>query len=169
MVNAARWAELDDFVLFGHSSGGMVISGAAEVLEERLRGIIYMDAFFPQDGQSCADLTGRPQACNSAIAPPPASVFRIADAAELARVERLMTPHPSNTLSDPVRLTGARERVPKKAYVFSAGNPLPVFAGPRGALYRTPGWRVFGLPTGHHPMLDAPDELASLLVEVATT
>lgn len=48
VVSAAKWAELDDFVLCGHSYGGMVISGAAEMLEERLRGIIFMDAFFPQ-------------------------------------------------------------------------------------------------------------------------
>ena len=42
----------------GHSYGGMVITGVAERLRERIAAIVYLDAFLPDDEQSVADLSG---------------------------------------------------------------------------------------------------------------
>ena len=51
VVNEIRWKNLDDLVLVGHSYGGFVIAGAAEKIGERVRSIVYVDAFIPNDGQ----------------------------------------------------------------------------------------------------------------------
>ena len=48
--------DLHDAVLVGHSYGGMVITGVADRMHERLRCLIYLDAFLPEDGQSALDL-----------------------------------------------------------------------------------------------------------------
>ena len=50
VVNVLLWEELDDVVLVGHSYGGMVITGVAEVVPERIRRLVYFDAFLPMDG-----------------------------------------------------------------------------------------------------------------------
>ncbi len=42
--------------LAGHSWGGMVISGAAEVLGERIARLVYVNAFVPDPGESLTDL-----------------------------------------------------------------------------------------------------------------
>lgn len=47
-----EWEELNDIVLVGHSYGGMVISGVADRMAERIRALVYLDAFLPQNGDS---------------------------------------------------------------------------------------------------------------------
>lgn len=39
--------QLRDVVLCGHSYGGMVIAGVADQVPERLRALVYLDAFVP--------------------------------------------------------------------------------------------------------------------------
>ena len=53
-----EWERLDQFVLAGHSYGGMVISGVADAEWQKITRLIYLDAFLPGDGQSLNDLTG---------------------------------------------------------------------------------------------------------------
>jgi len=48
--------DLRDVVLVGHSYGGMVVSQAAETIDDRVKTIGYVDAFYPKDGQSAGDL-----------------------------------------------------------------------------------------------------------------
>src|SRR5919205_2460024 len=48
LVDFVVGKELADVVLVGHSYGGMVITGAAEQLAERLRHLVYVDALAPR-------------------------------------------------------------------------------------------------------------------------
>lgn len=43
--------------LAGHSYGGMAITGAADRAPQRVRRLVYVDAYVPQDGASCWTLT----------------------------------------------------------------------------------------------------------------
>src|SRR3984957_20745503 len=52
VVNLIRWEELSDVVLCGHSYGGMVITGVADALSDRIRSLVYLDAFVPKDGEA---------------------------------------------------------------------------------------------------------------------
>ena len=45
--------DLSDIVLVGHSYGGMVISGVADRVPEKVATLVYLDAFVPENGQSC--------------------------------------------------------------------------------------------------------------------
>ncbi len=45
-------ADLSDIVLVGHSYGGMVISGVADRVPEKVASLVYLDAFVPENGQS---------------------------------------------------------------------------------------------------------------------
>ena len=58
VVNVILYEELTDIVLVGHSYGGMVITGVADRIPERLRQLVYIDAFLPDDGQSLITLLG---------------------------------------------------------------------------------------------------------------
>ena len=63
--------DLSDFVLVGHSYGGMVVTGVADRVEEKVRHLVYLDAFLPGDGQSLNDLTGRaPDTVEGFLVPP---------------------------------------------------------------------------------------------------
>ena len=52
VVNTVLFEELDDIVLMGHSYGGMVVTGVADRIPDRISQLIYLDAFVPEDGQS---------------------------------------------------------------------------------------------------------------------
>ena len=52
VVNLLVFEQLHDVVLVGHSYGGMVISGVADRVPERIAYRIYIDAFVPEDGES---------------------------------------------------------------------------------------------------------------------
>ncbi len=52
VVNFIEWEDLHDIVLVGHSYGGMVITGAADRVASRLKHVIYLDAFLPENGES---------------------------------------------------------------------------------------------------------------------
>ena len=52
VVNTILYEDLNDIILIGHSYGGMVISGVADKVPSRIKKLIYLDAFVPNDGES---------------------------------------------------------------------------------------------------------------------
>ena len=52
VVNTILWEDLHDIVLVGHSYGGMVITGVADKVPERIRRLIYLDAMLPDSGET---------------------------------------------------------------------------------------------------------------------
>jgi pimeloyl-ACP methyl ester carboxylesterase len=62
VVNLILFEDLKNIILVGHSYGGMVITGVADRVPERIRKLIYLDAFLPTDGESV--FTANPQGSN---------------------------------------------------------------------------------------------------------
>lgn len=56
IVNVILWENLHDIVLVGHSYGGMVITGVADKVPDRIRRVIYLDALLPENGESANDI-----------------------------------------------------------------------------------------------------------------
>src|SRR5882672_1661476 len=52
IVNFILFEDLHDIILLGHSYGGMVITGVADRIPERISRLVYLDAFLPVDGES---------------------------------------------------------------------------------------------------------------------
>lgn len=104
-----EWEGLDQIVLCGHSYGGMVITGAAEALESRIKSMVYLDAFVPASGQSVLDLvspafrTGIEAAAGkhagAYVDPVPAKAFMV-NTADQPLVDAKCTPHPMATFRD---------------------------------------------------------------------
>jgi pimeloyl-ACP methyl ester carboxylesterase len=52
IVNVLLFEDLRDVVLVGHSYGGMVATGVADRVPERIRHLVFIDALLPEDGES---------------------------------------------------------------------------------------------------------------------
>jgi len=52
VANVFEFEELSDVVLVGHSYGGMVITGVADRSPDKIRSMVYLDAFVPQNGNA---------------------------------------------------------------------------------------------------------------------
>ncbi len=51
-----EYEDLDNVILVGHSYGGMVISGVAERIPDRIKRLVYLDGYIPEDGKTAFDL-----------------------------------------------------------------------------------------------------------------
>ena len=56
VANVLEYEDLRQVILVGNSSGGMVITGVADRMPERIAHLVYLDAFVPEDGQSMLDI-----------------------------------------------------------------------------------------------------------------
>ena len=61
VVNQVLYEDLDGIVLVGYSYGGVVVTGSLRHIGERVRHLVYLDAFVPADGESLASLAGMPE------------------------------------------------------------------------------------------------------------
>ena len=59
VVNTILFEDLHNIILVGHSYGGMVITGVADRLPDRISKLVYIDAFVPNDGESVMSLVGK--------------------------------------------------------------------------------------------------------------
>lgn len=171
IVNVIRFENLTDVILMGHSYGGMVITGVAECLPERLAHLIYVDAFVPQDGQSLADLLG-PHVRDMAteVARQLGDGWRVPHDPPDAPYR---TDHPLKTFLQAVRLQHPRALALPRTFIFctEGKDPKdPIMAPIMCAAAKAQddsAWRYRELPTGHLPCETMPGALASILHETA--
>jgi pimeloyl-ACP methyl ester carboxylesterase len=175
IVNVMKWEELSGVVLCGHSYGGMVVSGVAEQLADKIASIVFLDAFLPDSGDAMVDVTSQAtrerikaaaERGDIGVPAPPAAMFKVNEK-DQAWVDSLCGPHPIGCMTEKIKLTGARERIAKKAYIRAGAYPNPGFDAALARAKADRSWRVYDVPCGHDVMVDMPERLAAILIEVA--
>src|SRR5438552_1699554 len=176
IVNVLRWEELRDVCMVVHSYGGWPGSGALEVIGDRVSSIVWLDAFKPENGQRGFDFASEfsRKALLEAVEKgepgrrgPKAEAFHVNEK-DRAWVDSKTTPQPNGVALQPIKLTGAREKVAKKTYIRAAKYPQPAFDKALAECKADKSWRTFETTAaGHDVMVDAPDWLAEVLVEVS--
>jgi pimeloyl-ACP methyl ester carboxylesterase len=174
MLAVIKYEDISDIVLVGHSYGGMVATGVADRARDKIRQLIYIDAFVPQDGQSLLDL-------NEVARPRMQELAKTGDGWRVPP-----NPTPSDTPSADVEWLSAR-RVDMPIKCFEAklkfkGGPLTL---PRSYIYATritpadtfgpfarmtradPAWNYYEIDASHSPNVTAPGALMALLQKIA--
>jgi pimeloyl-ACP methyl ester carboxylesterase len=151
---------LDDIILVGHSYGGMVITGVAAQRASKVRSLIYIDAFLPQDGEALWDIAtdwerqhyiDAQRDAPGLVAPFPGSPAHL-------------TRHPLLTLLEPVSLSGDENLIERRSYIYATRGAPTVFTKFQERTLIDPDWRTFALDTGHGVMQDDPDGLLAILL-----
>jgi pimeloyl-ACP methyl ester carboxylesterase len=174
VVQLLEMEDLEDVVLVGHSYGGMVVTGAADRVPQRIGKLVYLDAFVPENGKCALDYVVPERAAGFRAAgqgtgfvpPPPLSLWGLTDPSDIewARPREVM--HPFHTMAQPIRLTNeaALRRIPK-TFIYCSSPATGSFDGFAAKLRRDPAWRFHELQTGHDAMVLKPDTLASILLK----
>jgi len=68
---------------------------------------------------------------------------------------------------DKVTAAGAREQIARKTYIRATGFDSPVFDQTFARMKTMPGWTTYEVPSGHDVMVDMPERLVEILLEVA--
>ncbi len=175
IVNVVKYEDLRDICLVGHSYGGWPVSGAAEQIFDRISSLVFLDAFLPDNGERPIDRTTEQIRAGmlAAIergevgrAAPTAAMFHVNEK-DRAWVDSKLTPQPIGVYVQPIKLTGAREKVAKKTYIRAPIYPQPSFDKAYAATKADPSWRTYEVLCGHDVMVDMPERLVEILLEVA--
>ena len=152
----------DDLVLVGHSYGGMVITGVADRIPERIGAVVFVDAVVPQDGDACWDIVDEAERAwyvevdDTGFGVPPLPFF-----------DPRATSHPRASLMQPLRLTRDQSRL-RRIFVYALDWPGESPLRPSYERLRDdPTWLIHELDGKHNLMRDKPEELLHILLAAA--
>ena len=191
VVSLIEFEDLRDVFLLGHSYAGIVVTGAADRIPERIAQLIYLDSGPVPDGLAYLEGTQSPEVREHAErevrthgdgwrVPMPSwdeleNVYGSSleglgeELRELMRSRAVA--QPIGTYTQPVRLGNVgREVLPKllitNSFALAQVKELIASEHPWFRELAGPEWRFLELPTGHWPMFSRPDDLAAMLIDI---
>jgi pimeloyl-ACP methyl ester carboxylesterase len=191
VVNLVEYEDLRDVVLLGHSYAGIVVTGVANRIPERLSLLAYLDAgpvpagasFLYTQPPEVKEHTERrvAEAGDGWLLPVPsweelekvngASLEGLGDE-ERRLMRSRATPQPFGTYTQPLRLEKPADGALAKVLIassFPLAQVREMISGghPWFRELAGPEWSLTELPTGHWPMFSRPDDLAEVLLGLA--
>jgi len=172
VVALLEMEDLRDVVLVGHSYGGMVITGAADRAPGRVRRLVYLDAFVPENGKCALEYVVPERAARmreegekvGSLTPPPLSLWGLTRAEHIDFVKPREVRHPYRTMTQPIKLSNAHALAKMPKTFIYCSSPATGSFDQFAAKYRhEPAWKFFELKTGHDAMILEPGEVAALL------
>jgi pimeloyl-ACP methyl ester carboxylesterase len=173
IVNVIRFEDLRDVVLVGHSYGGMVVTGVADRLPDRIAKLVYVDAVLPEDGESLDTAFGN--ASGKSGLPMKGRVekdgFLIPNWVKPDAPYPHDVPHSVKTFHDPIHLAHAEAlRTIPTVYILTVDKGQPPEKDTFYPFYQRaikrgiPAWIMEG---DHNVQWSHPKELAKLLEKAA--
>lgn len=139
--------DLQDIILVGHSYGGLVITGVADRMPERIRSLVYLDSALPDPGQSLFDILDK--------------VYSPQE--ELVELPDPSPPYVEKLMYQPKTIEGL-----KKIYIRCTKSEFrDVTNLLKEKIDAKEGWTYFELPSSHVPMADMPEEFYQLMLDIA--
>ena len=177
--------DLRNVILVGNSSGGLVATGVADQVPERIGHVVFLDAFVPTDGQSILDViaSDRRPALEAFVqnegdgwllprfAPPSweklvTETWQVTEKVDLEWVLPRLRPTPFGHFKEPVsRKNPVAEDLPR-TYIRTQW-PHVGFDRYAEAASESKGWQLRKVASSHLPYITHPSEVAALLLEVA--
>lgn len=170
VLGVLEYEDLHNVVLVGHSYAGMVISAIAARAGDRLTRVVYLDAFFPEDGKALRDYA--PAAILDETANTQgegwrlpsymfARDFGVTDPADVEWVDARLGDQPYATFTQPVDLGAGVPAHVERVYVLTTKDTFV----PHADRARQDGCSYHELfDAGHDSMITMPEELVELLL-----
>lgn len=162
--------DLQNVVLVGTSSGGMVMARAAEQARARVARVVFADALALLNGEKIIDIVKQPAALNTDLGRGPTKedaagrMFKNLEPKVRDWAAARVTLHPIGCFASPVVLDSFWQQSWQASVLYCSGAPNPGEAHIRRTADMLKGrWHV--IDTGHYPMLSTPDQLTKIILE----
>ena len=172
VVAVIEGEELRGVTLVGHSYGGMVISGVAARVANRISHLVYLDAFVPEAGKALLDYLGdRAGAMREAAATQgegwklpsfPPERFGVTSQRDTEWLNKHLVAQPLKTFEQPLPSAGGDKL--KRSYVYCSKPATGTFDQFAERLRDDRKWTFHDVKTGHDAMVTAPGEIAKILM-----
>lgn len=172
VANVIAYEELQNVILVGHSYAGMVITGVAERMPERLAHLVYVDAIVPRDGDAVVGAPGSPQrAEREALVNAKGQGWLLPVDWEHGSKDWRRCPHPFKSFTQPITVQNPAATAIPRTYIYCTADKVGPDAPYRGISdsaerARAAGWRYFEVDAAHGIFRSHPRELADLLLGV---
>lgn len=163
VVNMLLFEDLRGVTLVGHSYGGMVITGVADRVPDRISRLVYLDAFVPEDGDSAQSLIG---ARGEFLQKMTREGFMVPPWVKAEQPPPKDVPQPLKTFTETIVLKNKAARLIPATYILTvdkgrAAKDDDFAASAQRARVR--GWTVRQLEADHNPQWSAPGALVEML------
>jgi pimeloyl-ACP methyl ester carboxylesterase len=168
IASVLEYEDLQNVVLVGHSYGGMVIAGVAEVLAPRVAQLVFLDGFLPENGKALTDYAPPVPMRDDGWRVPPLGTsrdFGVTAESDIAWADPRLGDQPYRTMTQPVQLSAQMYESFPRTFIQLTELPWFVEAAERA---KRQGFRYDKLLSGgHDAMISQPQELSQILLEVA--
>jgi pimeloyl-ACP methyl ester carboxylesterase len=167
IVKVFEFEDLHEVVLVGHSYGGMVISGVAEMVPERIAKLVYFDAILPEDGESVVSLFGDAIETMATAGGGGAEPWQLVPKwVEKGKLPPVDVPQPLLTFTEPIVLESSEAAQLPAVFLLTveAGKEIDdfdVFADRA----RDRGWEVVTMEGSHNPHWYQPENFVEVLLQ----
>ena len=186
VVQVLEFEELTEVTLVGWSYGGMIITGVAERVPDRLAQLVYLDADVPADGETSYDTELYSEEARAAdrkaaeaaglpgflVIDPYVEWIRSVtpDPADQTWLFSKLVPQPLATYTQPIRLGNPAAADIPRAFVFCTEGKGEAATDPtvRTAtrVRSVPGWRYLELADTHVAPVNTPQATAEALLSL---
>ena len=167
IVKVFEFEDLHEVVLVGHSYGGMVIAGVAEMVPERIAKLVYFDAILPEDGESVVSLFGDAIETMATAGGGGAEPWQLVPKwVEKGKLPPVDVPQPLLTFTEPIVLANPEAMRLPAVFLLTveAGKEVDdfdVFADRA----RDRGWEVVTMEGSHNPHWYQPENFVKVLLQ----
>lgn len=165
IANVVRYEQLYDIILIGQSYGGMVATGVADRIPDRIRQLIYVEGLIPEDGESVLDIHQRA-----------ARNFERLHQGNVVVHPRYRAngpfpqpgAQPVRTITDKIHLTGAGNDIPT-AYILTVDKGKTAEKDaffPQAQRAKSRDWPVITLTGDHNIQRSQPAKLVETLLKI---
>jgi pimeloyl-ACP methyl ester carboxylesterase len=168
VVNTILFENLNDVILVGHSYGGMVVTGVADSIPERIKKVIYLDAIVPDERQSAVQALGMDESTAGNSFDVKDGVVVPAWVKDTTKTPRDV-PHPIATFTQPLNYSAEKLSKRPITYIFTYENNKG--GKEKDQFYsfyekaKKRNWKIVELEASHNPQIDKLNELVAILLE----
>lgn len=170
IVNLLEYEDLKDIILVGHSYAGMVITGVAEKAAIRIRQLIYLDAYLPENGSSVnyynkakasstevQDTNRMPVCCSL-------ESFGVTQPHDIKWMSSRIGDQPYKSFTQSLQVAATSGKQPKKTFIQLSELPQFIEAAERA---KSKGFGYYKLLSGgHDAMVSKPKELGNIFLKL---
>lgn len=177
-----KYENLDNIIIVGHSYGGLVIGGVAEIVPERIKRLVYLDAYIPQDNQSAFDIITHLETISKfqfhdfrertlkeigkewLIEAYKPEDFGVTNPDDIIWMNSRLDPMPWHTHDQILRITNPKAKTLAKSFICCSE-----FGNAQFRAQSSQYWDYHELMKGHDSMITAPAELVQLFEAIENT
>jgi pimeloyl-ACP methyl ester carboxylesterase len=174
--------EPEPVILAGHSMGGMIITQTAEYRPEKIKLLVYIAAFLPENGQSLAQLKKLEHEQNKDLPEPiiimsedgtslklkesgiTHAFYGECSKTDVSKAKKRLCAQPLAPLITPVRITDHRFGKIPRVYIETLRDKAISIQCQREMVAKSPCQKVLTMDTDHSPFFSQPEALVSHLI-----